>query len=109
MTKDEFISRRLVWKRYRDKVGYLWIAGLGLFFLWSYLAAGKTSPLWQICFMIYLLGGSGLCLWLGIRRMRQLGLTCPRCKRMNGVTTRRILATGKCRCGQEIVELHEAA
>jgi len=117
MTKDEFMANELAWKRYRDKFDYLWMAGLSIFFLWSYLASGRidthwTSPLWQACLAIYLMGGMVIMFWLNIRRMRQLGMFCPRCKwgqyfLMNPVVKRRILATGKCRCGQQIIESPE--
>jgi len=119
MTKDEFISKESDWKRYRDKIGYLWGGGFGLFILWPFLFSDKrdlhgTSPLWQVCFVIYFLGGVVMVFWLNIRRMRQLGMFCPRCKwghyfLMNPIVRRRILATGKCRCGQEIIESHDAA
>jgi hypothetical protein len=119
MTKNEFVSKQLDWKRYQrrqKKIVILWGAGFSIFFLWSYLAAGKidmhwTSPLFATFFMVYLVGGFFAMLWHGVRRMKQLGMFCARCKwgqyyLFNAIVTRRILTTGKCRCGQQIIESH---
>src|SRR5579863_3876295 len=114
MTNDEFVSKKSAWKSYRDRLSVFWLAGFSIFFAWSYLAAGKidmhwTSPLWQVCFIAYLVGGVIAIFWLSSRRMRRLGMFCPRCGQgklflFNASSTRHILTTGKCRCGHEIIE-----
>lgn len=119
MTKDEFLSKESACRRHQSRLVLFWFAGFSVFLVWPYLATGKidrhwTSLAWQICFMAYLAGGFFGVLWFSTRQMNQLGMVCPKCKwgkffLFNAVVKKRILATGKCKCGQEIIESHDAA
>src|ERR1700722_14600733 len=118
MTKDEFIARESAWKSYRTKISFLWFVGLGFFMLWSFFLSGKqdlhgASPLFQACAAVYLFGGIIVIAWLLIRRMRQLGVVCPKCGRpflFSPVATKKVIATGKCgRCGEVILDENHAA
>ena len=118
MTKPEFLSKQSDWKRYRSKVGYIYVAGFGIFLLWSLLFSGaghlnETSVTWQICFFIYLAGGGIFVICLNTRRIKQIGAVCPKCRNLllfNEFSTRHVIVTGKCRrCGETIFELDRAA
>ena len=113
MTKNEFISKHADWKRYRAKIGYIYVAGFGIFILWSFLLSGMkdlhgASPIFRVSIIIYLSGGAFILIWLNKRRVKELGVVCPKCKNLllfNAVSTRHIIMTGKCRrCGEKVID-----
>jgi hypothetical protein len=115
MTRDEFMAKAQIWRRYRTRFTWCWFAGLGVFLVWANLPPGHRDlhPAWKACFCIYVLGSVAAMFWLGIRQCLRLGMFCPKCKwgqffLFNPIATQRILSTGKCRCGHEIIELDDA-
>ena len=110
MTKDEFISKQVTLKYYALKTCLVWVGGMGLFLFWPSLFKGRsdqqgTNTLFVICFFIYLFGGAVLIGCINIRKQKQIGSFCPKCrKRFYKASAKIILSTGKCgRCGEMII------
>ena len=106
MTKEKFIFNQRALKHFGLTVAWTFCAGLGLFLLWGMRLPGGTSPLFQVCLSIYFLGGGILVVWLNIRRQKQMGACCPKCRaRFYRKSADIVIATGKCEhCGELILD-----
>jgi len=112
MTKDEFNSKQKAVGRYFLKMSLLWGFGFGLFALLRLfvLPAKKNideaDPVSIAFLAIYGIFGLSFCVWLTMRRERQLGFLCPNCgKRFSKLNAKSVITAGKCMyCGEIVIE-----
>src|SRR5215471_7444052 len=105
MTKDEYISKEKTLKAYNLRNGLVSIVfALILMVTWQLLNGKKDFHATRLLSTVFVCVYFAQLLFfvaLGVRRMKQLGLVCPKCRKLLAESSGK---TGDCRnCGETVV------
>ena len=113
MKMEDFVVKQEKLRRYDRNISWLLVAGCVVFMI-SYLVfsgrGGLNKANWLIAtfVLVYCFGGTCVCLWLKVRRQKQLGAVCPKCGKLflaNQLSESYTAKTGKCRrCGEVLID-----
>jgi hypothetical protein len=83
---------------------YLYFFSVAAFVTLALAVSLGFVRVWSVWLLLAFFGLIGAGMYIDNRIVTQLGLRCPSCKRHLNSCSRFVLATGKCRCGAQVLD-----